>query len=534
MSICSLVSGGALKIIKVWLEICLSSLSKARQQCIANSKNTDGNKGRLEVSVFMKTFGTTYELLCNTTAALLYISGGSDCRFESSFNVINNSYKSVHDYIFGWIDAQILAEGLPGILVGLISTSIEDFLSFSEFDDNYKSRVTRSVLPAVVGMHLSQVLYQLSSRMQNRQQLVSTKIPVALCTLFESICSHTKYVNNRETLNNCNHVDDIFTHIFEFGGVYYNEIHSHGQQNIKACAVCHDWDSGGDLVSLYSTSIDDKNHNRLSFNPRFSNSSEAVRSKDNHSPITTIDHNQNMTLLIASITSACLDSLTYFFADEVAKNTYNSADSTLIGQCSPLAMHETQQESLCRIMRNLRIVDSILFSASLLPRGAGRLSTIRLISTLSESPETLAALYEGSIIDVLVLISSEADEIQHQKLGMGNKSNSVSHEMFPSESLSNLLFIAKPAVVERNISGASTLSAVSSSNNSHYRNMKSYTQGSSTPTPLIGNIDGSNDDDDKLSEIATEETLMVCYSLANLCQSKGEYALRMFHSGVMK
>ena len=52
---------------------------------------------------------------------------------------------------------------------------------------------------------------------------------------------------------------------------------------------------------------------------------------------------------------------------------------------------------------------ALLAATSHLGKGSGRLSCVRLISSLTEWPTTLKALYEGSVMDTLLVIIYEAE-----------------------------------------------------------------------------------------------------------------------------
>ena len=105
-------------------------------------------------------------------------------------------------------------------------------------------------------------------------------------------------------------------------------------------------------------------------------------------------------LIMSSVTCSCLESLELFFEEE-RENAYTEDWDSY---------SDTSSMSLVEMMCHERIIDSILMSASYLSRGLGRLATMRIIRALSEWPDALTALYEGNIVDVLMLISSEAGE----------------------------------------------------------------------------------------------------------------------------
>lgn len=153
-----LVSSGALKMIKRWLEIGIDVLAQARVLCfnrLSTPRTTAATHASFDSAdepdchhmnqavrdnchAFMEAFGPAYELISNAAATLMHLSGGSDCRFAAlnaaiaSVSPRNGHHhgRSGHggghghgsggsggrDYIVGWIDAQILAEGLPAVV----------------------------------------------------------------------------------------------------------------------------------------------------------------------------------------------------------------------------------------------------------------------------------------------------------------------------------------------------------------------------------------------------------------------------------
>jgi hypothetical protein len=159
-----LVSSGALKMIKRWLEIGIDVLAQARVLCFnrlssprpsTSRTSPDGNAQRFSglglaeeherqaqqnqtvrdsCNAFIEAFGPAYELISNAAATLMHLSGGTDCRFTALNAAIAtttprhghgrsgpNSGNGGRDYIVGWIDAQILAEGLPAVVSSFIA-----------------------------------------------------------------------------------------------------------------------------------------------------------------------------------------------------------------------------------------------------------------------------------------------------------------------------------------------------------------------------------------------------------------------------
>jgi hypothetical protein len=497
-----LVTGGCLQLIKRWLGLSVVLLSKARSICFKEDSMSQSDDNF--ILAFTKQFGTTYELLCNAMAALMYLSGGSDSRFASANQSGGSDAQSQransqsgYDYDIGWIDAQILAEGLPELLVSLVIVSTEFVL-----DNQQKDKVTRSVLPGSVALHVSKILFQLNSRVQNRQQLTAARAPLALAILFESICSR---IYQYGMANSATNSDPIFTHIFAFKGVYYNQIHSTNEKvNLhRATSSFKQWESAGDLEIIYSNGIDEENRQRLSltnpqvvesgFNDKKARSKQAAEKKTSlRNPDPTTER------IMILITLPCLQVLSTALADEV-----KATSAGMIVQSAKVSPQTSARNSfripadlnlsslniIQTLYPNLSVLKLICYpqfmkalsrSASFFTKGMELISILRLIALVSESEQSLAVLHAENVADVLILISSEADDkrlynAQGQN-GANTKSSLPAHplELSSSPSLSylqaftNVGIPTRPAPVERSVSGSSITSTAS--NQSQYNN----------------------------------------------------------------
>lgn len=813
-----LVSGGALKILRMWLERSIDVLTEAKNvsfeqihmprpplQRVSSSPATVGlqglrtsppqsgtNKKGMSHSIseptavlnrcssyssqqssnrssfyqqqqplfpasyieFMNAFGPEYELVSNATAALMFIAGGSDVERSTSLgsrpNPTNASHRHAHhpmlhvgggrDYLVGWIDAQILAEGLPSVLVRLINMTVEDFNANTAAEGSSGAEKmsspskavsaepsagnTRSVLPAAVGLYVSQTLSQLCSRVQNRLQLLQLGIPKVLCVLFENFTGQVKQITNRQrnldldfddsdhsslktssvfpsetkppakpqfgvdSAQRINPIEHIFYYIFHFGGVYRNQplppqvsrfCSTHdGSESGSSFGLPSSHLTGTSVVSpdelrvirsnMYATAIaKDKGESYLRQRPQsfltqgFTSVGWNVVSSDitNHwstagRPKTAFyDPTVSLIPVLSAVTSAILDALSNFFADELINlavpsvqaagvlsgtvsglNSLNStvrdgdaltrvnsnAGSVVGGNAMSLGSSAglnwggregdrkaqsnsrkpstdahvqgslaaaaaainlipnnygfninssnnsvtsanngnsgySLKTSLKELMCHVKMVDALLMVSSFLSRGPGRLATLRAISSLSELPDTLRALYEGSVMDVLVLIASEADEVQtHQRYPSSSTAKTVSHQEHEGGgTFFQNLFPPKPNM-ERNVSETSNVSMVSSLGHSQHRGKdRNHSFLSAFGNAVIGGTVGGSvghttptqvsvsdefhefqedEEQAKINEIAVGETLAVCYSLANLCEAETAYSLRMFKSGL--
>ncbi|KAJ1381320.1 hypothetical protein B484DRAFT_411770, partial [Ochromonadaceae sp. CCMP2298] len=141
-------------------------------------------------------------------------------------------------------------------------------------------------------------------------------------------------------------------------------------------------------------------------------------------------------------------------------------------------------------------------------------------------------------MDVLMLISSEAEEVQmlsEARVGERQAALEAREAREAREREDALGFFAnifphKPTPAERNISGASSVSAISST--STYRGKERHHSWYNNPhSPRSEDLD-EEEEFGRISEVSLEETLSVCYALANLCEASERYARRMFQSGL--
>ncbi|RYG67462.1 hypothetical protein EON64_07385, partial [archaeon] len=502
-----LVAGGALRVIKSWLEMGCLVLENIRSLCIFDLHS--GSDDGVFQSRFMSLFTPTFDLIANATAALMYLTGGTDGRYSSMTGSTSYLLGGGRDYIVGWIDSQILAEALPEVLVRLVLSSHESFLAADP------SHGTRTVLPSVIGMYVAQTLYQLCSRAQNRQRLQGNAIPFALCMVFESTADQVKRVihQDRQELEmeapSPKHTD-IYRCIFQYGGV--NSVIPQ-QQTPPGTQSAHQSERLSDDVLASS----------LPRPPSLIRPvSSGYRSSHSQSDATPVSPESVMFAVVSSITASSLDCITCYFADEIVKNQFGHTASTKY--IHPQQHPMVPKIPLIDIMCHARVIAAISMATSYLPKGHGRLSCVRIISSLTEWPQSLVALYEGSVMDVLVWISSEADDmlrVHGSKKGDHGQANVPTPHTPPN--IPN-----KPANVERGVSNGSTISGISSSNHSAARH-KDYSR--DLTTPLFSTAEEENEEDEE-AKMALEETLTVCTALANLCEANQQYAGRMFNCGL--
>lgn len=250
-----LATGGALKLLREWLELgsdilldlktrfeiddrgVLHPLNEAmgRRGCGSGSRDAGDHSEReigvAELRQCREKYTQVCELINNAAAAIMYIVGGqSDCRYLPAADDQNrHSFPSADliDYMIGYIDAQVVSEGIPAAIVKFIQVAIEcndtdsaahqpsdsplaagsgGFTRLDTGDDMGSTggrrrtlsmerkvpsfrKAKKALFPRAAGIHLAQALFQLSTRKQNKQHLSSIGAPLGMCALFVSAVS---------------------------------------------------------------------------------------------------------------------------------------------------------------------------------------------------------------------------------------------------------------------------------------------------------------------------------------------------------
>jgi hypothetical protein len=683
-----LVANGALRIIKSWLEISCNIL-KVMQIILKDYSSQIAINGNLLnfQELFFHLLSPVYELLNNATASLMFLAGGSaDNKINAAYFSPSNPLQSGggRDYIIGWIDAQILAEGLPEVLVNLVSVSHYSFLQSYSFPflpisvetqtpsplattavssnsplspshtptlagQSYSpasSTMERTIplspcsLPASISKNIARFLFQICSRPQNRQRLQGSLIPFTLCTIFERSVIVMKYIIEQTTLlgenqlneggtidteshghslkggnnNNSmiNQFNEFYRKVFEYGTL--DNIRSPLSKDRRTAS-----NSNQHQQSHQSTVHNDQNHHQhhhdhhneqqqrdqlhsakkpadlvhqISSSARFFGSFMGGNSNSKKEPISSLhaglaDHSKQqihqfkvsieLMDLLSLVTAACLDTIGNYFNDEIARAPFTQASAKIAAIDSSLPTGKLSSSSnipLISLMSNPKIMAAILMVTSTLSKGVGRLGAIRIISSLTEWPDSLIALYEGSVMDALLLICSETEEYNNpqQSSATANRisetkitpvaSNHPAHpanvgSSYDMKTVSttrsaggpppDIILPSKLGSVERTTSGNSSVSGLSSCNSVSKRSHsfhrissmfggrnESGNGGGTTPITSLSHLEDYMDDEELLhADMALEETLYVCYSLANLCLANPVYAYRMFTSGLL-
>jgi hypothetical protein len=675
-----LVANGALRIIKSWLEIGCNIL-KVMQIILKEYSSqiaTNGNLASFQ-ELFFHLLSPVYELLNNATASLMFLAGGSadnklsNAAYFSPSNPLQSG--GGRDYIIGWIDAQILAEGLPEVLVNLVSVSHYSFLqpysfpfpvssdaqspsplhtasapssnsplspshtptlagqSYSPASSTMERTTPLSPcsLPACISKNIARFLFQICSRSQNRQRLQGSLIPFTLCTIFERSVIVMKYIIEQTTLlgenqlneggtidteshglsfkgNNTiiNQFNEFYRKIFEYGSVdsapsplskdrrtasnsnqhpshhqssQHNEPNHQHHHNDHHEQQLHSAKKPADLVHQISSSA--------RFFGSFMGGSGSKKEQQSTSHAGVVDPAKQQIQqfkvsvelmdLLSLVTAACLDTIGNYFNDEIARAPFTQASAKIAAIDSSLSTGKLSSSSnipLISLMSNPKIMAAILMVTSTLSKGVGRLGAIRIISSLTEWPDSLVALYEGSVMDALLLICSETEEYNNpqQSSATANRISETkvtpvapNHPVHPANVGSSydmktvsttrtatgpppdIILPSKLGPPERTTSGNSSVSGLSSCNSASKRSHsfhristmfggrnESRNGDGTTPITSLSHLEDYMDDEELLhADMALEETLYVCYSLANLCLANPVYAYRMFTSGLL-
>jgi hypothetical protein len=697
-----LVAGGALRVIKSWLEIGVHILKYGYLIC--NDYAGQIYNVQQFQEFFLVLFGPVYELIANATAALMLLAGGSsDSKASHTAGVYfspSNPLQSGggRDYIIGWIDAQILAEGLPEVLVNIIIASHETFLidkntstsanippppptvnlstsmkstSSSNQSPEHNERkkgtiLSTCILPGQISKNIAKFLFQICSRPQNRHRLQGSSIPYILSLIFERSVSVVKYtidqtlaLDNEETTastiasqsqsnsplgenrdhhyhhhspkssninlsagtscsnpnslsplpatsvnNSSQHLNELFRKVFEFGmqeaqsnkhDSHHHHDHHHPTDHKKNDPKLPELKKQSSMESASSRFFGSflshkKEHNDSSHEEQQHQQQQQQKGHSSNNP-SQYKISAELMDMMSLITAACLDTIGYYFGDEISRQQMFAPQQQTILQlrASVELLHSLSSSianfnfPLIQLMCHPRIMAAILMATSNLQKGVGRLAAIRIIASLTEWPDSIIALYEGSIMHALLLIASEVEadlaasnRVSESKYNYNNQGNnnyntsnhnnnnldvrSVSTRSYTNERISDPnatsaaanLFPPKPLPAKRNTSNNSTISEISS-NNSVSRKSHSfhrisnmfgisdnsnhppgYQTTSSTPHSVSHLEDYIIDDEELLhADMVLEETLYVCYSLANLCLANNTYAYRMFTSGLL-
>ena len=516
-----LVTGNALRLLLLWLDLGAEVLRaemrracEARTLCQAEaaggggSSSSSRNSNSRSNSLRNMRLALAAELMNNTAAAVMLIvsySGG--------------------DEIMGWIHATVMSEKIPCAILRFIHAGTTDLSAGPG-----PGKPTDSCIPAPATNYLAHALHQLCRRHFFRAHLLNLGVPTALCNLFVT------------TATPC-----------------------HGPENGDGWPVFPGTPRSNDVAPLMPGTSPFASFRKKNAGKEFEPTKIEYKS---------------------SVVSACLDGLSFFLEDALTQSHSGSALSTETSAVPPLVLE------LC----SEGVMGAIKSAISCLPRCRTRLSALQVISALTEYSHSVHAVVQFDLTDALVYISSEADELHRPPGGLveakgWGKGTSASKDR-RGTSASLLSMPPKPAKMERGTSGPArptaanydllhsvhapsrpaskpTFACSSSSSSSSASNTTTAAAAAWLSTPAINtfhnlmerqqsaptglasvadilSLSTSNSGsapaivsagimpaDMALSpEQGSEETLTVCYALANICHASQAYALRVFNNNL--
>ena len=330
------VSAGTLSLLQKWLEYGILYLTECLSidpnimnrnnnmnhnnlsQNNSNNNLKDNNKDTKETEmkdkdkeiISFEENNAAYELIRYTSLSIMLIVGGIDIlnnnnniTYNSTINNTNihrnTTSNGGYDYTVGWLDAKILAQSLPQTIVNFLNISI-----------NLHNLYNNILIPNIIVMYLSQILYQLTSRMPNRIVLSNNQTPLALCNLFASIVieNRSKYLITSSSIP----LNIKITPLQQS----QSQTQSQTASNIIRSFSFTDRNSNhSNHSSSKSTNVEvnyNINHNNSS---RYNNDTNNLNSNTSSHSSTIIDEEMLFNMIISSIVSNCLDALTYYLAD---------------------------------------------------------------------------------------------------------------------------------------------------------------------------------------------------------------------------
>jgi len=314
----------------------------------------------------------------------------------------------------------------------------------------------------------------------------------------------------------------LFTRIFFFGFESDDSfITSRSSQQLLNSTITGNYEEGSihSNTSLFSSTVGyNSNHNEIQ---QLSASAKAIP--------------RDLLIILSSVTSSCLDVLVSV-ADEERNILSFCAMTNAEAQFSLKNRHPSIGTSIFDLISHPKIIKAIKIASSLLRDGKGKLSTMKVIAILTERCDCFRAIFEGGIVDILLDMSREAAQRQVQlqadeELKRAAVQRSSHQQQGPSSSswtsfaagltTRRLEFpsieVAASDALSFLISGGSSLSGLSEDTSNFAKN-----NSSSTRHRIETGLATDDDDDERVEickEVLREQTLYVCYSLANLCEA---------------
>jgi hypothetical protein len=396
------------------------------------------------------------ELINNAAAVVMYLLGGSaDCRLVqpgpkdrltpvinkhartgsmgslSAKNAHSSSSQGSGDVIVGWIDSQVLNDGLPSALVRYVNTAVESAATLKHAivtinacssDPSFGfsasailcHKVSRRcdklakmkdlAFPRAAGIHVAQAFFLLSSRSHNRSHLLSIQSPAAMnALLVNSVTQHKEDVDDgAPSLGNSSH--DFNSLLLQYG--QKNEWSKVDEQ-----FGFEVWDRKSRRIKQQQAMMQEIAASTAAQCCGSCGDEESFAAYGESDP----DHISSG-LYMMSVASACSDAFTYLLVDAAVASGTNANPMQASPAHYQTGSHKNAGSGIVTLMCESLSIESIKYLLSILPRGHCRLSTLRVVSALSDWPVGREALFKGDITDALVLISSEAEELHKIKM----------------------------------------------------------------------------------------------------------------------
>lgn len=461
----ALVSGGVLRLLRIWIEAGGQLLLELKRRLFEETAVRSVKETRV--------LERLSDLLCNCTRAMMFILGGSldpdlvnapGDNALGSFPLNNNaahqnsskSAKSIavailnrsdslnrpkngsiqfvgYEYMVGRIDADLLSEDIPAVLVRFVAT-MASVLSYDEITKTMRgeagggtgsqfgsilAKIKHAAFSKQVVLHLAQSLFQLSSRGQNRAHLLSINAPHAIFSLLWDAV-----VEIQSGLGSSDRADD----------------------DLERNSVVFRVASQGDFMDDYSGS---RSRSRLrSKSSIISFSAETSWQKlPDERPLSEPDPSSavlknrtqiNHDTFIRTVAQYCLDSISFFVSDSQVSPTLFPVSSGSLGASTSskgvsllLSSASTRDfsdelgpaptldaripistgNSIVDMLANVKIMETFKYVLTTFPRGRARLSALKVISSMTDWRECVPALHQADIIDALLVICFESDKL---------------------------------------------------------------------------------------------------------------------------
>lgn len=462
----ALVAHGVLRLLRIWIEAGGQLLLDLKQRLFEEAAVRSVEENRI--------LDRLSDLLCNSTRAMMFILGGSldsdltRAPNESQFSAQNNNSTKIasgqsnknnvavailnrsdslnrqkngsiqfvgYEYMVGRIDADLLSEDIPSVLVRFVAT-IASVLSYDEINKTIRGETTSgssrfgSVLAKMkhlafskqIVLHLAQSLFQLSSRGQNRPHLLAIDAPHAIFSLLWDAV-----VEIRAGMSGNDRAEEELERQSALFRVAANDDfmddYSESRARSRLRSKCH-------LSTFPFTNS--SWHDFKQELPLPSEQASTQQPLKNRTQIN-CDH------FIRAVAQYCLDSISLFVSDSfnqvppslfpvpgnvsgvgVGVNVSTKTVSMLLNNNTVRNFMDESTDSkvfvvstgnsIVDMLSNAKIMETFKYVLTTFPRGRARLSALKIISSLTDWRECIHSLHQADIIDALVVICFESEK----------------------------------------------------------------------------------------------------------------------------